>query len=232
MSNLEHNITSYFDEYENVTLEEQLELSSLHASLISDVEGEYIVTEVKSAPSSPSSLAFRDISPLRTSSTPSSPSRHGSSVIPRTSSVKALVSQFNNNQPSIMADKAKKEAADSLRKISYCKGWVTKYFNQLDTLLITGEDTLNPNEFKSISDKLQIQFDKMLSLRDSIGDVYAKHNVEAQGKVILEDIETCLNNFYQKVKDLALKVDRGGAAALVPENDNITKAELLQANGS
>ena len=99
-------ITSYSNEDNNITHEDQLEFSSLHASLISDVEGEDIAIEFNSAPSSPSSLALRDISPLRTASVPSSP-RSGSSVLPRTSSVKALVNQFENN-PSIMAANAKK----------------------------------------------------------------------------------------------------------------------------
>ena len=215
-------ITSYSNEDNNITHEDQLEFSSLHASLISDVEGEDIVTEVKSAPSSPSSLAFRDISPLRTASAPSSPSRSGSSVIPRTSSVKALVSQFENNPPSIMAGNARKEAADDMRKIGHCKGWITRYFNKLETLLIASNDVLDSNEFKTLSDQLQVQFDKMLAYRDSVNDVYAKHNTDVPFKLIYDDIELCLNNSYQKVKDYALKVARG-AAPVVPVNDNIIK---------
>ena len=102
MSDLEDNITSYSDVLEDITPEERLEFTSLHASLLSDVEGELLVTDAKSAPTSPSRLALRDISPIRTTSAPSSPSRLGS-FVPRSSSVKSLVSKFESNLPSIMA---------------------------------------------------------------------------------------------------------------------------------
>ena len=147
-------ITSYSNEDSYTTQDDQLEFSSLHASLIFDVEGEESVIEYNSAPSSPSSLAFRDISPLRTASAPSSPARSGPSVIPRTSSVKALVSHFEN-PPSIMTGNAKKEAAEDIRKIGHCKGWVTRYFNKLEALLVSGNDVLDSIEFKGVSEQIE-----------------------------------------------------------------------------
>ena len=111
MSDFEDSSTSYADVSDDITSLEQSEISSLHASLLADVE-ESIVTETKSTPSSPSRLALRDISPVRTASAPVSPHSPGSTVIPRSSSVKILVSKFESNLPSIMAENAKKEDAD------------------------------------------------------------------------------------------------------------------------
>ena len=220
-------ITSYSNE-DNITHDDHLEFSSLHASLISDVEGEEIVIEYNSAPSSPSSLAFRDISPLRTASAPSSPARSGSSVIPRTSSVKALVDRFEINPPSIMASNAKKEAAEDIRKIGHCKGWVTRYLNKLETLLVSGKDVLDSIDFKSVSEQIETQCDKILTYRNSIDDIYATHNADAAFKTVYDDIDLFLINTNQKVNDYALKVARG-AEQVVPAPDNITKAELLKA---
>ena len=214
-------ITSYSNE-DNITHDDHLEFSSLHASLISDVEGEEIVIEYNSAPSSPSSLAFRDISPLRTASAPSSPARSGSSVIPRTSSVKALVDQFEINPPSIMASNAKKEAAEDIRKIGHCKGWVTRYLNKLETLLVSGKDVLDSIDFKSVSEQIETQCDKILTYRNSIDDIYAKHNADTAFKIVFEDIDLFLTNTNQKVNDYAQKVARG-AEQVVPVPDNIIK---------
>ena len=145
MSDLEDNITSYSDVLEDITPEERLEFTSLHASLLSDVEGELLVTDAKSAPTSPSRLAFREISPIRTTSTsaPTSPSRLGLFVL-RASSVQALVSKFDTHTPSIMAEAAKQEAADQVRKISSAKGWITRSLKKLETLRIAGNDTIDP----------------------------------------------------------------------------------------
>ena len=220
-------ITSYSNEDNNITHEDQLEFSSLHASLISDVEGEDIAIEFNSAPSSPSSLALRDISPLRTASAPSSPSRSGSSVLPRTSSVKALVNQFENN-PSIMAANAKKEAAEDIRKIGHCKGWVTRYFNKLETLLVSSNDVLDPIEFKNVSEQIEAQCDKIITYRNSVDDIYANHSAEAAFKSVYDDIELYLTNSNQRVNAYAQKVARG-AGVVAPVNENISKAELLKA---
>ena len=86
MSDSEDNITSYSNVSQEITLEERLEFSSLHASLLSDVEDQLLVTDAGSVPTSPSLLAFREISPIRTTSTsaPTSPSRFGS-FVPRAS---------------------------------------------------------------------------------------------------------------------------------------------------
>ena len=224
MSDLEDSSTSYADVSDDFNSFEHSEISSLHADLLADVE-ESIVT--KSTPSSPSRLAFRDISPVRTASAPVSPHSVASTVnYPRSSSVKNLVSKFEFVKPSIMAANAKKEAADFVRKISYAKGWVTRSLNKLETLLLAGNDVLDPSEFRKQSDQLQDQFDKLLDLQISIGDIYAKHNAEAQFKVISEEIDLIISTSTLKLNDYALKVNRG-AAALPP--DQITKAELLTA---
>ena len=113
MSDFEDSSISYADVSDDINSLEQSEISSLHASLLADVE-ESIVTETKSTPSSPSRLALREISPVRTASAPVSPRSVDSTVFnfPRSSSVKNLVSKFDCFNPSIMAANAKKEAAD------------------------------------------------------------------------------------------------------------------------
>ena len=161
MSDAEDDITCFNE----TTSEERLEISSLHASLLFDIEWQPLVDETRSVPTSPSRLAFRESSPIRTTSAsaPTSPSRLGS-FVPRAYSVRALISKFDTNTPSIMAEAAKLEAKDQARKISSAKGWVTRSLKQLETLRIATDDKIDPFKFQSLAEQIQKQFYTILSL--------------------------------------------------------------------
>ena len=77
------------------TSDEKLEISSLHTSLLVDVEWQPLVDGSRSVPTSPSRLAFRESSPIRTisASAPTSPISL-SSIVPRACSVRSLIGHF------------------------------------------------------------------------------------------------------------------------------------------
>ena len=128
------------------------EISSLHASLLSECEDPETVSVVQSAPSTPVADRQSAFDLFRSRSLQSSPTDLGSGV--KTSSVKDLVNIFETPNFSNMADaKAKSESAVYLNKIRYAKGWITRSLNSLQTALLAGSDKLDPNVFKKHNDQ-------------------------------------------------------------------------------
>ena len=98
------------------------EISSLHASLLSECEDYEPVSVVQSAPSTPVTVRQGAFDLFRSRSLQSSPTNLGSGV--RTSSVKDLINLFDLPNSSNMTEKAKSEAANSLSQITHAKKWV------------------------------------------------------------------------------------------------------------
>ena len=129
--------TDEIDPPDDITDEERSELELEKSSLINSLEAE-LREESRSAPQSPESRFLSrpvhdllSVPPLGLSvSTPSSPFRSG--TIPRTSSVRDLVRQFDTAGTLIMGDPeiAKAEAADMLSKVALAKAWTTRYLKR------------------------------------------------------------------------------------------------------
>ena len=151
------------------TSDEKLEISSLHSSLLVDVEWQLLVDGSRSVPTSPSRLAFRESSLIRTTSAsaPTSPTSL-SSIVPRAYSVRSLISHFETTAPSIMADEAKLESKDQARKISAAKVWITRRLKQLETMRIATNGKLDPFKFQSLAEQIQKQSDTILALTRSL----------------------------------------------------------------
>ena len=84
---------SFKDVEEDISFQDRSEIESLKTSLISSLDGEFVI-ETQSVPSSPNRALLSALPFDQTTSAPTSPVRFGSTAVPRTSSVKDLVNQF------------------------------------------------------------------------------------------------------------------------------------------
>ena len=225
--------TDEIDPPDDITDEERSELELEKSSLINSLEAE-LREESRSAPQSPESRFLSrpvhdllSVPPLGLSvSTPSSPFRSG--TIPRTSSVRDLVRQFDTASILIMSDleTAKAEAADSLSQLGHAKGWITRHLNAFDVLEAAG--TLTSDKFTVLSDKVQIQIDKLMTYHAAIFIIYSKHNVVAEFKTIGDGITEAIDRAQDGLKHYAALAKRHVAVvAPDPPGDNVTKAQLL-----
>ena len=132
------------DPPDEITEEQRSDLELDKSSLISSLEEGEAREESRSAPQSPESrLLSRPMHHLLSVpqlglsvSTLSSPIRTG--TIPRTSSVRDLVRQFDTAGTLILGDPetAKAEAADSISQLGHAKGWITRHLNALKQLVL------------------------------------------------------------------------------------------------
>ena len=153
------------DPPDEITDEQRANLALDKSSLIESLESE-LLEESRSAPVSPESrLLSRPVQHLLSApplglsvSTPSSPIRAG--TIPRTSSVRDLVQQFETSDTLIMGDPdiAKAEAADILSKVALAKAWTTRYLKRFKAHDEAG--TLTRDQYTFTSEKVQGQMDK------------------------------------------------------------------------
>ena len=153
---------------------ERSELDELKSSLISSLEGE-VSCKVKSEPSSPQ-RSFRPSRPLCDLVSafpvdffvfaPSSPFR--SSALPRTLSVKDLVSRFEAYSIPTMGDSAaaSSEAAERMGQVSSAKGCITRHLKTLEVHENAG--TLVSSEFTKVFNKVQLQIDKFIDLDEAV----------------------------------------------------------------
>ena len=212
MSESEEEPVSFKDVEEDISFQDRSEIESLKSSLISSLDGESVI-ETQSAPSSPRRALLSALPFEQTTSAPTSPVRFGSTVVPRTSSVKDLVVQFETLCIPKMGDPnaAASEAVTMLRQLSTAKGWITRYVKALEVSHLAGN--LDADVFKEQFAKVNAQLDKLMNLNTDIGNVYRKHNAEENFKDISDGITAAINTAEEHMRDYADKVPKGPVPA-------------------
>ena len=126
------------------------------------------------------------------------------------------------------SDAAKAEATEMLTQVSQAKCWITRYLKHWKAH--DDVETLKGDNFILISDKVQIQMDKLIDLHTAILAIYFKHSAGAEFQIIGDDIIDAIDRAQDTIDSKTAAVQHQLiVVAPQPPGDDVTEASLLDA---